>query len=108
MKEIKITSTEYQALLTIINDRYGYDFFDYSESSFYRRLIRFMTNERIEEINDLGQKLYFDKMYFAHFLENITVNVTEMFRDPTFYESLGKNIFPELNTYPFIKICCVA
>src|SRR5690606_2011309 len=42
--------------------------------------------------------------YLQRFIEEITVNVTEMFRDPTFYKALREKVFPQLGTYPFIRI----
>ena len=45
-----------------------------------------------------------DELYFNHFLEEVTVNVTEMFRDPIFFKSLRENVLPHLKTYPLIRI----
>lgn len=45
-----------------------------------------------------------DHAYFKRFVEQITVNVTEMFRDPTFFKMLRDVVLPKLGTYPFIRI----
>jgi chemotaxis protein methyltransferase CheR len=45
-----------------------------------------------------------DAVYFRHFVEELTVNVTEMFRDPVFFQRLREEILPELARHPFIRI----
>jgi chemotaxis protein methyltransferase CheR len=49
-------------------------------------------------------KIRTDAGYYKRFLEQITINVTEMFRDPEFYKVLRSDILPRLGTYPFIRI----
>jgi len=52
----------------------------------------------------LQYRLIREKPLFSRFIKDVTVNVTEMFRDPEFYQSVKKNIIPQLKTYPHIKI----
>jgi chemotaxis protein methyltransferase CheR len=47
-----------------------------------------------------------DPAFFQEFLEEITVNVTEMFRDPAFYKALNSQVVPYLSTYQHVKIWC--
>jgi len=54
--------------------------------------------------SEMQQKLMNNPSSFMHFVEEITVNVTEMFRDPGFYRVLREKILPVLATYPFIRI----
>lgn len=49
-------------------------------------------------------KIIDDQVYFKRFVEQITVNVTEMFRDPNFFKTLRNEVLPKLGTYPFIRI----
>lgn len=99
-----IQSAELKELLEAIRFVYGYDFTEYAEASVIRRVDNFMKTTGIETIHALGKRLLKDENIFAHFVEEFTVNVTEMFRDPEFYNSLRVNVIPRLATYPFIKI----
>ena len=53
---------------------------------------------------DLKHKLVNDYPFFQEFLDEITVNVTEMFRDPFFFKALNRQVLPYLSTYPHLKI----
>src|SRR5690606_4898040 len=82
----------------------GYDFKGYARASIYRRINRFLTNKGLENIEQLAEAIFKDNYFFEAFLQEVTVNVTEMFRDPSFYLSLRNNVLPILSTYPHIKI----
>ena len=83
---------------------YGYDFTQYSEASLIRRIHAFMSNRKIAGFESLEQTILRDEDMFEEFIRDISVTVTEMFRDPLFYLSLRENIIPRLATYPFIKV----
>ncbi|PVY41369.1 CheR family methyltransferase [Pontibacter virosus] len=95
---------EVEALIREIHTAYGYDFSGYARASVYRRIKRFLGQKHLQSIEDLRKFLFTDSFFFENFLQEITVNVTEMFRDPTFYKSLRENVLPILSTYPFIKV----
>lgn len=95
---------EVEELIIEIHKQYGYDFSGYARASVYRRIKRFLDLKRLANVNELRKKLFNDSFFFEEFLQEITVNVTEMFRDPTFFLSLRTNLLPILSTYPFIKI----
>ncbi|EMR01803.1 CheR family methyltransferase [Cesiribacter andamanensis] len=95
---------EVEALITAINAHYGYDFSGYARASVYRRIRRFMDNKRLPGIPELQQAVLRDSYFFEGFLQEVTVNVTEMFRDPSFFLSLRQHVLPRLSTYPHIKI----
>lgn len=99
-----INSVELKELLESIRLVYGYDFTEYAEASVGRRVDNFMKMQKITAISDLAKALLRDEKLFARFVQEFTVNVTEMFRDPTFYKSLRENVLKRLATYPFIKI----
>jgi chemotaxis protein methyltransferase CheR len=84
--------------------RYGYDFRDYARASVLRRLSRFLTNTNLPDFNALQEAVFIDPQFFEYFLQEITVNVTEMFRDPSFFLALRQKVVPILSTYPYIKI----
>lgn len=95
---------ELKELLESIRCNYGYDFTEYAEASVKRRVHHFMINNRIGSIRDLGEILLKEDIVFERFIQEVTVNVTEMFRDPLFYKSLREKVIKRLATYPFIKI----
>jgi len=99
-----ITNEELEELLPEIIKHYGYDFTGYSRASLVRRVNAFFVKERCSSFADLTQKLLDNQSFFIHFVEEVTVNVTEMFRDPGFYKTLRTEIIPVLATYPFIRI----
>jgi chemotaxis protein methyltransferase CheR len=99
-----ITPEELDELITAIRRHYGYDFTDYSRASFQRQVLRCMTKVAVPTSTDMIEKLLRDKPFFDWFLESVTVNVTEMFRDPGFYSDLRTRIIPALASYPIIKI----
>jgi chemotaxis protein methyltransferase CheR len=95
---------ELQRLLNDMIDRYGYDFTGYSEASLKRRIEHFMINDHITDISKLRSLIVQNPDYFRHLVEEITVNVTEMLRDPIFYKTIREEVLPVLATYPFIRI----
>lgn len=99
-----IANEEYHQFLESVRFVYGYDFTEYAEASVIRRIRTFMENNKISSLKDLGKMVLKNEGDFEHFIQEITVNVTEMFRDPNFYKSLRKNVINRLATYPFIKV----
>ncbi len=87
-----------------IYECYGYDFSGYSMASFKRRVTRLLQMDGFAHFSDFLLRLKSDPEYFKKAVEEITVNVTEMFRDPAFYKYLRTHVIPELATKPFIRI----
>jgi chemotaxis protein methyltransferase CheR len=102
--EIIIDDKEYRKLLELIRFIYGYDFTDYAESSVKRRIVHFMENQKINALDDLGKILVKDEIVFERFVQDLSITVTEMFRDPSFYQSIREKLVKRLRTYPVIKI----
>jgi len=102
--EIQIGDTEYKELLDSIRFIYGYDFTNYAESAVKRRIVHFMESRKISSIDILGKALLKDEKNFEEFVEDLSITVTEMFRDPSFYKALREKVFKRLATYPVIKI----
>ena len=95
---------ELDLLLQAVQVRYGYDFSHYAKASMMRRIRKHMKWAKTDKISDLIPLFIHDEAAFAHFIKDMSVTVTEMFRDPDFFEALRKNIIPLLRTFPFIKI----
>lgn len=93
-----------EMLLSDVLEIYGYDFTGYSRASLKRRIVRLFELDRFVSFAEYRYKIRTDPAYFKRFLEQVTINVTEMFRDPAFYRTLRTEILPRLGTYPFIRI----
>lgn len=93
-----------ESILEIIFKNFGYDFRDYAKASLLRRLNKFLDDHKIDNVYDLKYLLLNTEGTFQQFLQEITVNVTELFRDPQYYLMLRKKVIPILSSYPIIKI----
>ena len=91
-------------LLEAIYTQYGYDFREYSEAHVKRRIMNRMSLSGIDDISEFQVKVLNEKTFASTLLQDLSINVTEMFRDPGFYKSLREKVIPILKTYPFIKI----
>ena len=99
-----VKDNEIEHLIKDVYESYGYDFSLYSRASFKRRVNRICVIDRFTSYAELRYQVLNDGDYFKHFIEEITVNVTEMFRDPLFFKSLREKILPQLGTFPLIRI----
>ena len=98
-----VTTGQLNEVIDLVKRIYGFDFSSYSKASLKRRVSRVMMLRKME-FYDLKHTLINDNMFFQNFLEEVTVNVTEMFRDPSFYQALQADVVPYLSTYQHIKI----
>ena len=99
-----VKDEEVEYLIKDVYEMYGYDFSEYSRASFKRRVNRICLIDRFTSFAELRYTILNDPEYLKRFVEEITVNVTEMFRDPQFFKSLREKILPQLGTYPLIRI----
>ncbi|PTT76381.1 MULTISPECIES: CheR family methyltransferase [unclassified Chryseobacterium] len=99
-----VKDEEVEYLIKDVYDMYGYDFSEYSRASFKRRVNRICLIDRFTSFAELRYTILNDPEYLKRFIEEITVNVTEMFRDPQFFKALREKILPQLGTYPLIRI----
>lgn len=95
---------EFDLLLQAIYQKYGYDFRNYSKASIRRRIRRRFSLSGLKTISEMQHKLLNDKQFFEVLLLDLTVNVTEMFRDPSFFKTIRKTVIPELKKQPFIRV----
>ena len=95
---------EFQLILEAIYLKYGYDFRNYSKASIKRRIIHKLEMSRLPNLSALQHKIIHNYEFFKELLFDITIHVTEMFRDPSFYHTLRENVIPILKTYPHINI----
>jgi chemotaxis protein methyltransferase CheR len=99
-----IKDEEVEVLVNDLLEVYGYDFTNYSRASLKRRINRLFYLDKYSSFAEFRYKVKSDDSYLKRFVEEITVNVTEMFRGPSFYKVLRQSILPVLGTYPLIRI----
>lgn len=97
-------SIEIKLLLEAIYLKYGYDFRDYSKAHLKRRILTRMSRSNFSTISEMQHKILNNEEFFHTLLVDLSLNVTEMFRDPQFFLTIRQEIIPILKTYPFIKI----
>jgi chemotaxis protein methyltransferase CheR len=104
--ELELERLEIELLLEAVYRRYGFDFRQYAQASLKRRLHRRMLAEGLDTISQLQSRLLHDPACMEHLLVDLSINVTSMFRDPSFYIAFRERIVPALHTYPFTRIWC--
>src|SRR2546425_1498696 len=99
-----VEEIELQLLLEGVYRRYGFDFREYAPASLRRRVTRRMRAEGLTTIAGLTERLLHDAPTMERLLLDLSINVTSMFRDPTFYVAFRSRVVPLLRTYPFTRI----
>jgi chemotaxis protein methyltransferase CheR len=95
---------EIQLLLEAVFRRYGFDFREYAPASLKRRLWRRIHAERLTTVSALQERVLHEPAAMERLLLDLSINVTAMFRDPSFYAAFRAQIVPLLRTYPFTRI----
>ena len=95
---------EIQLLLQGILHRYGYDFRKYAAASLRRRVRLIVEKERVPSVSALQERVLREPACMARFITSLSVPVTAMFRDPSFFRALRDEVVPMLRTYPFVRI----
>jgi chemotaxis protein methyltransferase CheR len=104
MTTLQIGEKEAEEIISEIYDCSGYDFFNYSSPSLIRRFQRYIDLKKITSLNELFELVNSDSAILNEFIEEITVNVTEMFRDPYFFKIIREKVLPELKNNSPLKI----
>ncbi|MEO8152528.1 MAG: CheR family methyltransferase [Rhizobacter sp.] len=95
---------ELRLLIDAIYLKYHYDFRGYAMASLKRRLTVAMGRFGCQTLSQLQDRLLHDKTTFPALLDFLTVQVSEMFRDPAYYKALRDEVVPLLRTYPSLKV----
>jgi chemotaxis protein methyltransferase CheR len=101
---IELSDGQIDLLVADLADRYGYDFSNYSAASLKRRMKRLVGLDLITDFSAFRHRLNHDSDYGKHVVNHITVGVTEMFRDPSFYKTLRDTVIPALVDKPAITL----
>ena len=95
---------EMELLLLAIFRHHGFDFRSYAQASLNRRVRKHMEAMRIPTISRLTELILHDPPALHRLLHDLSVNVTAMFRDPTFFAEFRRSVVPLLRTYPTVRI----
>lgn len=99
-----VEDIEIQVLLEALYQRYHYDFRNYARASIKRRLLQAKEQLGFASISAMQDSLLHDKAMLPRLLNYLTVQVSEMFRDPGYFRALRTKVLPHLRTYPSLKV----
>jgi len=100
----EIENIELELFLEALFRRYGYDFRHYARASVRRRARHILTTLGENRLSNLIPLLIHDEAVANQIIYDFSITVTEMFRDPEFYQALRQSVAPYLETYPFFKV----
>jgi chemotaxis protein methyltransferase CheR len=102
--QLQDAEIEIKLLIEAIYLKYNYDFRDYSRASQKRRIEQGITALKCQTISELQSQVLHDPAVFMQLLQYLTIPVSEMFRDPSYFLSIREQVVPVLKTYPSLKI----
>ena len=100
----KIFDIELRLFVEAVYLRYHYDFREYAPSSLKRRLRAALVRFNCRTLSQLQHRLLHEPAVFPALLDYLTVQVSEMFRDPLYFKALRESVLPVLRTYPSLKV----
>lgn len=101
---LELEEIELHLLLEGIYRHYGLDFRDYAAASLKRRIHETMNAEGTRTVSAYQDKVLHDSACMDRLMLALSINVTAMFRDPSFYATFRQKVVPLLRTYPFVRI----
>jgi chemotaxis protein methyltransferase CheR len=104
MEKAKINELEVDLFLDAIFRRWGYDFRNYARASLNRRVAHRLSITGLKRISEMIPLVVHDQDFFEGFLIDMSVTVTEMFRDPWVFKKIRETVIPKLRTYSRINI----
>jgi chemotaxis protein methyltransferase CheR len=104
MEKDKINELEVDLFLDAIFRRWGYDFRNYARASLNRRVAYRLSMTGLKRVSEMIQLVLHDQAFFESFLTDMSVTVTEMFRDPWVFKKIRETVIPKLRTYSRINI----
>jgi len=100
----KIEDIEIRLLLEGLYLRFHYDFRNYAMASIKRRLRQGRDQLGFASFSAMQEALLHDPAMLPRLLGYLTVQVSEMFRDPTYFRAIREQVVPHLRTYPSLKV----
>lgn len=105
-KSIQTEQHEIDQLLDALFRERGYDFRNYARASLTRRLHLQLKRHKLDHFTQLTPLLLNSDESFDFFLKDMSITVTDMFRDPLFFKKFREVVIPALKSWPFVKIWC--
>nr|WP_120718139.1 protein-glutamate O-methyltransferase CheR [Tsuneonella amylolytica] len=99
-----VEDVEIQLLLDAVFHHYHYDFRHYARASIKRRLLQARAQLGYGTISAIQEAVLRDETLLPRLLDFLTVQVSEMFRDPSYFRALREKVVPHLRTYPSLKV----
>jgi chemotaxis protein methyltransferase CheR len=100
----KLEDLEIRLLLEALYQHYHYDFRNYAQASIKRRLVQARGQMGFANFSALQESLLHDPATLPRLLDYMTVQVSEMFRDPSYFLALREKVLPHLRTYPSLRV----
>jgi chemotaxis protein methyltransferase CheR len=100
----KLEDIEIELLLEALYQRYHYDFRNYAQASIKRRLKQAREQLGFRSFSAIQESLLHDPAMLGRLLGYLTVQVSEMFRDPSYFRAIREKVVPHLRTYPSVKV----
>lgn len=104
MNKVETLEFEVNMLLEAILFRYGYDFRHYARASLERRVLNRVQLSGLDNISEMIPLIMHDPNFFNLFLKDMSITVTEMFRDPFVFKQIRDSVFTQLKTYSRVNI----
>jgi chemotaxis protein methyltransferase CheR len=82
----------------------GMDFRGYASNAVQRRVLRLLSREGLSGLRELSVKMRSDPRFLSRLIDELTLRVTSMFRDPAFFRLLREEVVPVLRTYPYLRL----
>ena len=103
-RKARTADIEQRLLIDAIYHRYHYDFRGYAQASLKRRLASALVQFDCKTLSQLQDRVLHEPAVFPALLEYLTVQVSDMFRDPSYFQALRQEVVPLLRTYPSLKV----
>lgn len=100
----ELEGLELRLLLEAIHEKSRYDFRGYSIASIKRRLTQAKVHFQCSSFSELQHHVLHDPAFVPRLLPYLTVQVSELFRDPAYFRALREQVLPHLRTYPSLKV----
>jgi len=100
----EVEQVEIAVLLEGVYRRYGFDFRSYAYASIKRRIWKRVMAEGLQTVSALQERVLHDPAVMDRLLLDLSVTISAMFRDPSFFRAMREQVLPLLRTYPFIRI----
>lgn len=103
-EDAELEKIEIELLLEGIYRYYGLDFRNYAYPFIQRRIWHRIHAEKLKSISGLQERIFHDHTIMKKLFADFSINVTEMFRDPSFFLSFRNKVIPLVKDYPYIRI----